>query len=69
MTKILKENYKRYAISSAITFGTSFLLVLVTELQSLDVESIERSVAFGILFTALRAGIKSLVEYLNGKLE
>jgi hypothetical protein len=35
-----------------------------TELSNLNLESLTKSVFIGVCFTALRAGIKALAEYL-----
>lgn len=64
----MNKNLKRYLISSGVSFISAFLLTLSINLTTLDLESVGLSAIVAILFTALRAGIKAVVEYLNTKL-
>lgn len=57
-----KENIKRYLISSAVTFATSFIVVLLAEIDTFTVESLKDGAIIGVLFTASRAGIKGILE-------
>ena len=54
--------YKEYIKSSLITFFTAFCLVLLTQWDSLDLQSFKDGAYIAILFAAFRAGIKSLIE-------
>lgn len=63
-----KETLKRYLVSSTITFLTSFSLVLVTEIDDITIDSFKDGTIVGIVFVAVRAGVKSILEhYLNSK--
>jgi len=61
-----KKTIKRYAISSGVTFLSTFLLVVGS---SLSVEAIDEGAIIGILIVAIRAGVKATVEQLNNKLK
>jgi hypothetical protein len=63
MAKSKKSNVKRYLISSLVTFLTGFALVLVAQIDSLSLESFKDGALAGVLFSALRAGIKGVLEY------
>jgi hypothetical protein len=65
--KNMNKDIKRYLISSAISFLTSFFGSLAFLLASIDysvAETLTWSAIGGLAFTALRAGIKGLSEYL-----
>lgn len=59
-----KENIKRYLISSGVTFITAFCVVLLANIDSLTLESFKDGAFIGIMFTALRAGVKGLLEFI-----
>lgn len=54
---------QKYLVSSLITFVTGFALVFVGNIDSLTLESFKNGAYVGIIFTAVRAGIKALVEW------
>lgn len=60
----LKNNWKRYLVSSIVTFVASFLLVAVPQL--LD-ESFEWSTptVVGVVMTSVRLGLKAVWEILQ----
>lgn len=60
----LSQNTKRYIISSLVTFFSAALLVTAMQIQSLDWTTLSSAAITGIVITALRAGVKSLAEYL-----
>jgi len=64
-----KKTIKRYLISSGVTFLATFLLVVATSLDTLNLETLTSGAVIGILVTAFRAGIKSLAEYLLVKIK
>lgn len=60
----LKKNWKRYVISSAITFLTGFLLAFYPEIDNITLGSFKDGSFLGIIFVALRAGVKMAAELL-----
>jgi hypothetical protein len=56
------KNWKRWAMSSGITFATAFAIAIVPNIDSLDLQSFENGAFVAILFTALRAGVKAILE-------
>lgn len=64
MNPKLKEHLK----SAAITFITGFAFAIIPVIDSISLESLEDGTALAIIFVALRAGIKSLIElFINRK--
>lgn len=57
-----KDIFKRYAISSFITFVTGFALVLTTD-PNFNAQSFSNGAIIGVLIAAIRAGVKAVVEY------
>ena len=62
MTKKQKETLKRYLISSTVTFSTGFCMIMVSEIDNITLESFKDGTVVGVLFTAVRFGIKGLLE-------
>jgi hypothetical protein len=60
----LKQNWKRYLISSGVSFATGFLIVFVAQIDSLTLESLRDGSLIGLLFVAVRAGLKSALEII-----
>lgn len=58
-----KEKFKRYAISSGISFVTGFALYIVSD-PSFNVDTLSTGAILGAVFAAFRAGAKAVVEYL-----
>lgn len=60
--------FKDYAISSAITFATAFIVALGAQLSNgaLTGQEITFSLVAGIGWVALRAGVKAVIEFLVG---
>jgi hypothetical protein len=58
----VKQNWKRYAVSSFVTFLSTFFLVLSMELESANPETLDIAVLFGIIMVAVRAGFKAFIE-------
>lgn len=52
----------RHAISAVLTFFTGFAIALIPELETLDLESLKTGAWVGVLFAAVRAGLKTLLE-------
>lgn len=59
-----KQTFKRYAISSAITFLTTFGIVMLADIDSITLESIKTGTVVGLVFIAIRAGLKAVLESL-----
>jgi hypothetical protein len=55
----MKEHLK----SAAITFVTGFAISIVPVIDSISLDSLQDGTALALIFVALRAGIKSLIEY------
>lgn len=62
LTKANKQVILRYVVSSAITFFAGFSIVLLAQIDSLTVESLKDGSFIGVLFLAVRAGVKALLE-------
>lgn len=63
----IKENYKRYLISSAVTFVSAFLLFAMPQL--LDDNFVWTGTAvYSVVLTAVRVGVKAVWEVLSPKL-
>ena len=62
LKKAVEKNWKRYLISSGVTFISIFLIVIVSEIDNITLGSFRNGVMLGILFSAIRAGIKGILE-------
>jgi len=61
---------KRHLISAGVTFITAFAATFLLSIDSISLESIKDGSVIAVLFTAIRAGIKGLLEMtVNIKLE
>ena len=58
----MSQNVKRYLISSGVTFASAFVVVLLANWELTTLEAIKTGAIGGVLFTALRAGVKALLE-------
>lgn len=58
------ETFKKYFLSTAISFGALFFLSLGTQLQDggLTAETLNTSVVFGIIGAAARTAFKGITE-------
>ena len=56
------SNTKRWLVSFGLTFLTGFAIVVVPELDSLNLESLKAGAWVGVLFTAVRGGLKATLE-------
>lgn len=59
---IIMNNLKRYLISSLVTFATGFAMVFVSQIDNISMASLTDGSIVGLLFVAVRAGIKGLLE-------
>ena len=62
MKKLIKENWKHYAVSSLITFVAGFAVAVLPLLDNLTLDSLESGVLVGVFLTGVRAGLKVLIE-------
>jgi len=62
MKTIVKKHWKRYVVSSLLTFCAGFALVLWNDIDSITLETMQNGALVGILFTAFRGGVKTLLE-------
>ncbi len=53
---------KRWLVSTAVTFAAGFFGVLVLNIDSLDLASLQSGALAGVLFAAVRAGVKAAAE-------
>ena len=60
----LKENWKRYLVSSVVTFLSAFLLVAVPELLD-DNFTWTAPAVYAVLLAAVRVGVKAVWEILK----
>lgn len=60
----LRANWKRYLISSILTFLAGFLAVILSSLDNLTLESLSNGSLAGVVFVAVRAGLKVALEYV-----
>ena len=61
--KNMSETTKRYLISSLVTFLGGFLTVILAQIDAITIDSFYNGALIGILFAAVRTGVKSLIEY------
>jgi len=59
-----KTNWKRYLVSSGITFLSAFFLTMSVQINTLSFESLTTSALAGIVLVSVRAGIKAVWETL-----
>jgi O-antigen/teichoic acid export membrane protein len=64
LARELKTNWKRYAVSSVITFLTGFLIAFAPQIDSITLASFGDGSLLGIIFVAIRAGVKAMVEVI-----
>ena len=58
----MKETYKRYLVSSLVTFLTGFALAVIPDIDKISLDSFQDGVFVGIVFAGARAGMKALLE-------
>ncbi len=57
-----KENLKRWAWSSLITFLGGAGMVLVANMENITLDSIKDGSVVGVFFLVARAGVKAVIE-------
>jgi hypothetical protein len=56
------ELFKRYAVSTLITFGAGFAIAILPDLSHLTLSDLQSGAIVGVLFGAVRAGVKMVIE-------
>ena len=69
MKKLLSDHWKRYLWSSLMTFLAGFLMAVVPELESLELESLRDGSLVGLVFVGVRTGLKLVLEVALAKLK
>lgn len=59
----LSKTQKKWLVSSLVTFVTGFGMVLLSEIDNLTLASFSDGTYMGVLFLAVRAGVKAVLEY------
>jgi hypothetical protein len=63
----MNETTKRYLISSLVTFLTAFAGVILIDIDKITLSSFSDGAIVGLVFTAGRAGVKAVLEFLLSK--
>jgi hypothetical protein len=58
----MSKKAKHYIQSSIITFLTGFCLVLIADWNTITLSAFRDGALMGLLFSAIRAGIKAVIE-------
>jgi len=58
----MTQTHKQWILSTIISFVTGFAVVLLTEIDSITVETIETGAWIGIMIACVRAGVKAVLE-------
>ncbi len=61
MTK--QKTLKRYIVSSLLTFLAGFLAIILVNIDSITLDSFKDGTLVGIIFLAVRTGLKGLIEW------
>ena len=62
MTEQTKQNLIRWGLSSAVTFLSAFIVVILADIDKITPESFRDGSIAGLVFVGLRAGIKAILE-------
>lgn len=58
----MKKTTKRYIQSTIVTFLTGFCTVLIADWDKINLQTFMDGSYLGLLFSAVRAGVKGLIE-------
>lgn len=58
----ITENTKRWLISSAVTFVSGFSIAMLSVIDDITLETVRNGAVVAVVFTAIRAGLKGLLE-------
>jgi hypothetical protein len=64
--KIIEKNYKRYLVSTTLTFLAGFAIAVVPLLDNLTLEGIGGGALVGLIFAGVRSGVKLVLESFLG---
>lgn len=56
------EIFKRYIVSSLVTFAAGFAIAVVPQIDQISIASFQDGAVIGILFAGARLGIKMVLE-------
>lgn len=59
----LSNVQKKWLVSSLVTFVTGFSVVLLSEIDTITLDSFKDGAFLGVIFASLRAGVKAVLEY------
>lgn len=62
MKKIVAANWKRWAISTLITFLAGFAVAILPTINDITLASVQDGTVVGVFFIATRSGFKALLE-------
>ena len=62
MKKLLSEHWKRYLISSMVTFFAGFSIFIIPNIEELSLENFATGAWVGVVFAGIRAGVKAVLE-------
>ena len=60
----LNKVQKKWLMSSLVTFVTGFSAVLLSQIDTITMDSLKDGAYLGVAFTAFRAGVKAVLEYI-----
>jgi len=63
----MSSTTKKWIISSIVTFLSAFALVIVSSIDNLTLETFTWGTVGSLLFVAVRAGIKAVMEFFLAK--
>lgn len=58
----LSPNVKRWLISSGLTFISGFAIAMLSVIDQITLETVRNGAVVGVLFAAVRAGLKAALE-------
>lgn len=58
----MNPTLKRYLVSGLVSFITGFAMILVAQIDNITMESFKDGSIVGILFLAVRTGVKGILE-------
>lgn len=58
-----KQTFKRYLISSLVSFLAGFCSILLVNIDNVTIDSFKDGTLVGIIFLAVRMGLKGLIEW------
>lgn len=59
----MSKKSKKWLVSCIVTFVTGFGIVFVSNIDTITLNSFRDGALMGLLFTAIRAGVKALFEW------